>query len=119
MKFLSVYKTAETGKVPTAEEMGRMGALVEDGFKSGYLLATEGCLPSALGARIRIASGAVTVTDGPFTESKEVIGGYAVIAATTRDEAIRSTREFMQLHADHWPEWEGECELRELVFLAP
>jgi len=75
MKFLSMYKSVERGVPPSQEEMARMGKLVEEGFKAGWLLATEGCLPSALGARVRNSSGKVTVTDGPFTEAKEVVGG--------------------------------------------
>lgn len=66
MRFLSIYKSAETTTPPTAEYMEKMQTLVEDGMKAGTLLATEGCLPSALGARVRISSGRVTVTDGPF-----------------------------------------------------
>jgi hypothetical protein len=68
---------------------------------------------------IRVRHGELMVTDGPFAETKEVIGGYAVLAGDNREDVIRSTKEFMQLHLDHWPGWEGECELRELVFLAP
>ncbi len=70
MKFLSIYKSVETGAPPTPEDMERMGKLIEEGMKAGYLLAVEGCLPSAKGARVRLSNGKVTVTDGPFTESK-------------------------------------------------
>jgi hypothetical protein len=108
MKFLSVYKTAETGKLPTPEEMAAMGKLVEEGFRSGYLLATEGCLPSANGARIRIANGAVTVVDGPFTESKELIAGFAILQANSKEEAIELTKKFLNVAGD------GECELRQI-----
>ena len=66
MRFLSVYKTVERGVPPTKEEMTRMGKLIEEGMKAGHLLAVEGCMPSATGARVRLASGKVTVTDGPF-----------------------------------------------------
>jgi len=76
--------------------------------------------PSGASTSIRhTADGGVAVSDGSFAETKEVIGGYAVLAGDSREDVIRATREFMQLHLDHWPEWEGECELRELVFLAP
>jgi hypothetical protein len=79
VRFLSVYKTKETGAPPSQEEMASMGKLIEDGMKAGYLLAVEGCLPSATGARVRLSGGRVTVTDGPFTESKELIGGLAIL----------------------------------------
>src|SRR5262245_32345331 len=84
MKFLSLYRTTETGLPPTPEEMSRMGKLVEEGMKAGYLLAVEGCMPSAAGARVRLAEGKLSVTDGPFTESKEVIGGLAILQADSR-----------------------------------
>jgi hypothetical protein len=79
MRFLNIYKCPERTTPPSAEEMERMGKLIEEGMKSGKLLATEGCLPSALGARVRITNGNITVTDGPFTEAKEVVGGFAIL----------------------------------------
>ena len=92
MKFLSMYKTVERNTPPTAEELAAMGKLIEQGFKEGWLLATEGCLPSALGARVRRDGPKITVTDGPFTESKEVIGGYWMIDVKSREEAIAWAR---------------------------
>ncbi len=108
MKFLSIYKTKERTTPPSQEEMNRMGKLVEGGFKSGKLLATEGCLPTALGARLRIDAGNVTVTDGPFSEAKEVVGGFAIISANSKAEAIEYVREFLAVVG------EGECELRQV-----
>jgi len=96
-----------------------MDGYVARALENGTVVSTGGLAPSSAGIRVRVKGRRITVTDGPFAESKEVIGGYAVIAAASREEAIRSTHEFMQLHVEHWPEWEGECELRELVFLAP
>jgi hypothetical protein len=88
MRFLSIYKHVERNVPPTAEEMARMGALIEEGMKAGWLLGTEGCLPSALGARVRRDGGKVTVSDGPFTEAKEVVGGYWLIQARSKEEAL-------------------------------
>ena len=119
MRYLSVIRANENQGPPSQSLMVAMGPYVEKSMKSGVVVSTGGLAPSAAGVRVAIRNGRITVTDGPFAESKEVIGGYAVIAAETREEAIRSTREFLQLHIDHWPGWEGECELRELVFLAP
>ena len=107
MKFLSVYKTVETG-APTREEMASMGKLVEDGMKAGFLLAVEGCMSSAAGARVRRSNGRLTVTDGPFTESKEVIGGLALLQANSKDEAIELVKQFLHAAGD------GECEVRQL-----
>ena len=108
MRFLSIYKTPETHTPPSPELMSRMQKLVEDGFKGGWLLATEGCLPSALGARVRSAAGKITVTDGPFTETKELIAGFALLEASSKEEAIRLTREFLAVAGN------GECELRQI-----
>jgi len=88
--------------------MARMGKLIEDGMKAGFLLAVEGCLPSATGARVRLSSGKVTVTDGPFTEAKELIGGLAILQADSKQRAIELAKEFLQVAGD------GECELRQL-----
>ena len=84
MRFLSVYKTSERGVPPTQEEMAKMGRLIEEEMKAGHLLAVDGCLPSATGARVRLSNGKVTVTDGPFTEAKEVVGGIAILQANSR-----------------------------------
>jgi hypothetical protein len=108
MKFLSVYKTKERNAPPSPAEMERMGKLVEEGLKAGKLLAVEGCMPTALGARIRQDAGTATVTDGPFSEAKEVIGGLAIIQANSKAEAIEYVRYFLSIAGD------GECELRQL-----
>lgn len=107
MKFLSLYKSVEKNAPPSAAEMEKMGKLVEEGMKAGWLVATEGCLPSALGARVRRSNGRITVTDGPFTESKEVVGGFAILQANSRQEAIQLAKDFLQVVG------EGECELRQ------
>jgi hypothetical protein len=108
MRFLSIYKTAETGVPPTPEHMETMQRLVEDGMKAGWLLATEGCLPSAQGARVRSSGGNVIVTDGPFAETKEIIAGFALLEATSKEEAIRMAEDFLKVAGD------GECELRQI-----
>jgi hypothetical protein len=108
MKFLSLYKSQERGVPPTQEEMNRMGKLIEEGMKAGWLVATEGCLPSALGARVRSTNGKVSVTDGPFTESKEVVGGFAILQAKSKEEAIQLAKDFLKVVG------EGECELRQI-----
>lgn len=112
MKFLSIYKTVERTVPPSPEEMATMGKLVEEGFKAGYLLATEGCMPTAFGARVRRTNGKLSVTDGPFTESKEVVGGFAILQANSREEAIELTKHFLQAAQD------GECEVRQ-IYEAP
>jgi hypothetical protein len=109
MKFLCLYKSAKPeGTPPTEKEMAEMGKLIEAWMKSGRLLATEGCLPSALGARIRLSNGKFNVVDGPFTESKEVVGGFALIRAASKEEAIEFTKEFLKVAGD------GETEIRQV-----
>ncbi len=109
MRFLSIYKTVERTSPPTQEEMAAMGKLIEEAMKAGWLVSTEGCLSSALGARVRkSAEGNVTVTDGPFTESKELVGGFAILNAKSKEEAIELTKHFLS-HVK-----QGECELRQL-----
>src|ERR1700758_251291 len=109
MKFLCIYKPAKKeGTPPTQQEMDQMGKLIEEWTKSGVLLATEGCLPSALGARVRQSDGKVTVTDGPFTEAKEIIGGFAMIEADSKQHCIELTKRFLGVAGD------GQCEIRQV-----
>jgi hypothetical protein len=108
MRFLSIYKAVETNTPPSPEFVAKMEALIEESTKSGELVATEGCLPSVLGARVRAAGGKVTVTDGPFTESKEVIAGFALLEANSKQEAIEMVKKFLGVAGD------GECELRQI-----
>jgi hypothetical protein len=108
MRFLSIYKSAETDAPPTAEDMAKMGKFIEEMAKAGALLATEGCLPSSKGARVRLAGRKLTVTDGPFTETNEVIGGFALLQAKSKEEAVELTKRFLKVAGD------GECEIREL-----
>jgi hypothetical protein len=113
MKFLCIYKPSKPeGTPPTQREMTEMGKLIEEGFKSGWLLATEGCLPSAKGARVRLSAGKITVTDGPFTEAKEIIGGFALIRANSKEDAIELTKHFLKTAGD------GETEIRQ-IFESP
>lgn len=109
MRFLSIYKAVETNAPPTTEGMTKMGQLIEEMTNAGTLVATEGCLPTSKGARVRRSGGRVTVTDGPFTESKEVVGGFAILEAKSKQEAIELTRRFLEVAGD------GECEVRQIA----
>jgi hypothetical protein len=112
MRFLSIYKTKETGLPPSPEHIAAMGKLIEEGMKSGWLVATEGCLPSVVGARLPKADGTATVTAGPFTESKEIVGGFAILQAKSKEHAVQLVENFLKVAGD------GECELRQ-IFEAP
>jgi hypothetical protein len=108
MRYLSIYQSVERNTPPTPEHIAAMGKLIEELSKSGELLSTEGCLPSALGARVRRSGETYTVTDGPFAESKEVVGGFAIMQAPTKDAIIALTKRFLSLAGD------GVCEIRQL-----
>ena len=108
MKFLSIYKTKERSGPPSQEEIAKMGKLIEEGMKAGWLLAVEGCMPSVTGARVRKSNGKTTVMDGPFMETKELIGGLAILQANSKEHAVELAKYFLG-HAE-----DGECELRQL-----
>jgi hypothetical protein len=114
MKYLTFIRHPESHRdtPPPPALMEAMGKFVERSFKDGTLVDTGGLLPSKEGVRVRLANGKITVTDGPFSESKEVIGGWAILKADTKADAIRIATEFMELHRKHWPEFEGESEVR-------
>jgi hypothetical protein len=114
MKYLTFIRHSESHREsgPPAALMEAMGKFVEKSLKDGSLVDTGGLLPSKDGVRVRLANGKITVTDGPFTETKEVIGGWAILKTDTKAEAIRIATEFMELHRKHWPEFDGESEVR-------
>ena len=108
MRFLCLYKPGKPERSPTQQEMADMGKFVEESMKAGWLIATEGCLPSAAGARVRLSDGKFAVTDGPFTETKELVGGFAIIQASSKQEAIEHTKHFLGVAGG------GETEIRQL-----
>ncbi len=114
MRFMMIVKSAETSGLPPQALMDAIGKLSEEAVKAGTMVGSGGLGPTALGASVRITRGEVIVTDGPFTETKEVVGGYAQFELTSKEEAVKSAIKFMELHKQHWPGWEGECEVRQM-----
>jgi len=116
MKYLMFIKLSESyrGQPIPQGLMDAMGKFVEEGFKSGVLKDTAGLKGTAEGFRVRSRGGRLTMTDGPFTEAKEIIGGYALVEVESKEEAMKVARDFMELHRVHWPEFDGECEVRPL-----
>jgi hypothetical protein len=114
MKYLTFIRHPESHREspPPQALMEAMGKFVEKSLKEGTLVDTGGLLPSKEGVRVRLANGQINVTDGPFSESKEVIGGWAILNAGSKAEAVRIATEFMELHRKHWPGFEGESEVR-------
>jgi hypothetical protein len=114
MKYLMMIKHAESYRseaIPQAL-MEAMGEFVSESFKRGVLKDTAGLKSTAEGFRVRSSGGRLKVTDGPFTETKEVVGGYALVEVGSREEALEVARQFMELHPVHWPTFDGECEVR-------
>jgi hypothetical protein len=108
MGLLKADQHSEAGAPPSMELMQRMGTFVEEITRAGVMLATDGLHPTSKGKRVRLSDGKVTVTDGPFTESKELIASYALFQVKTMEEAVKWTTRFLEVLG------EGECELRPL-----
>jgi len=112
MRFLSLIRVDETtGQQPSQRLMDEMGKLIDEMTRAGILVSTAGLRPTKEGARVRLRHGKLSVTAGPFTETKEVIGGYAILEAKSREEALELTKRFLEIHGD---EWNLECEVRAL-----
>ena len=111
MRFMFIVKSAQSGP-PTPKLIEAMHKLADREIKAGRMLDSGGLTPLAMGAQVRIANGQLSVLDGPFVEAKEVIGGYAIFELPGKEEALASAKEFMQLHKEFMPGWEGTCELR-------
>jgi len=114
MRFMTIVKTRETGAHPSPALIEKIMKLGADAAKQGVMVGMGGLAPTALGARARLANGKITVTDGPFTEAKEVIGGYAIYDVASKNEAIEWTRAFLEAHIGLWPQ-ELEVELRQMM----
>ena len=97
---------------PPAALMEAIDRLSEEATKKGTLVSFGGLQPTSSGTRMRITNGKIITTDGPFTESKEVIGGFSIINVASKEAALEEARTFIELHRVHWPKWEGEVEIR-------
>jgi len=113
MRFLSMIRIDEsTGQMPSEQLMHDMGKLIEEMTRAGTLVSTAGLRPTAEGVRVRLRAGKLSQVDGPFTETKEVVGGFAILEASSMNEAIELTRRFLRIHGT---EWNVECEVRQLA----
>lgn len=112
MRFMYVVTSSQPMRGPSPELMEAMHKLAEREIKAGRMLDSGGLLPVQMGAQVKITDGKLSVVDGPFVETKEMIGGYAIFELRNKEEAMAAAREFMQLHLDHMPDWEGTCEVR-------
>jgi hypothetical protein len=117
MRFMMIVKTSEPSGPPPKAMMDAMAKIAEEATKAGEMIESGGLASTATGARVRLSGGKLTVTDGPFTEAKEVFGGYAVFELKSKKEAVERALAFMELHKQHWPGWEGETEVRQQTFV--
>ena len=116
MRFMTMVKFDESLPMgpPTPELIQAMGEFAAEGARNGTLIDQGGLLNSAAGAIVSLADGTIKAVDGPFAEAKELVGGYAVLEVRSKAEAVELARRLLQLHKDHWPGWEGSCEVRQL-----
>lgn len=114
MRFLFLIQSAQEAQ-PTPAMMEAMHAMAVREIAAGRMIADGGLMPPAMGKRARIKGRKLTFTDGPFTETKEVIGGYALFELPDMEAAVESARAFMALHLEHMPDWEGTCEIRQIA----
>jgi hypothetical protein len=117
MRFMMIVKSKENSGPPPKELMEAMGRLAEEATKAGEMIESGGLASTATGSRVRLSDGKITVTDGPFTEAKEVFGGYAVFELKSKEEAIKNTVRFMEVHKQYWPGWDGVTEIRQQTFV--
>ena len=111
MRFMFIVTSSQQAQ-PSEALLAEMHKLSEREIKAGRMLDNGGLMPLSMGAQVRIKGGQLSVVDGPFVEAKEMIGGYAIFELPGKEEALASAKEFMQLHRDYMPGWEGTCELR-------
>src|SRR3954452_22070549 len=114
MRFMMLVKHPENSGMPPQALMDAIGKLAEDAQKAGTMIGQGGLAPTAQSTRVRVSGGQIQVIDGPFTESKEVIGGYAQFELPSKEEALKGAVKFMELHRKYWPGWEGETEIRQM-----
>jgi hypothetical protein len=114
MKFMMMVKHAENPGPPPKELMDAIALLSEEAVKDGSMIGSGGLAPVAQSTHVRVSKGQLTVTDGPFSESKEVIGGFAQFELKSKEEAVKNAVRFMELHRKYWPAFEGETEIRQI-----
>jgi hypothetical protein len=114
MRFMMLVKSAENSGPPPTPLMDAIAKLAEQEVKAGRMLGSGGLAPTAQSVRVKLSRGRVTVVDGPFTEAKEVVGGYAQFEFKSKQEATEAAVLFMELHKKHWHGWEGETEVRQI-----
>jgi hypothetical protein len=114
MKFMMLVKHAENQGTPPKGLMDAMAKIGQEAVQSGAMVESGGLAPTAKSTRVRLSGGQISAIDGPFTEAKEIVGGFAILQYNSKEEAIEGAKHFMELHKKHWPGWEGETEVRQV-----
>jgi hypothetical protein len=114
MRFMMLVKTAEQSGPPPQPLMDAIAKMAEEAVKNGTMVASGGLAPTAQSTRVRVSNGQLSVIDGPFAESKEVVGGFAIFDLKSKDEALEGAKRFMEVHKQYWPGWQGETEVRQI-----
>ena len=115
MRFMYIVTSPQPNRYPNPALMEAIQKLADREIKAGRMIDSGGLMPVATGAQVRVSHGKLNVVDGPFVEAKELIGGYAIFELRDKEEAVAAAVEFMQLHKQHMPDWEGTCEVRAFV----
>jgi hypothetical protein len=114
MRFMMLVKTAEQSGPPPQPLMDAIAKMAEEAVKNGTMVASGGLAPTAQSTRVRVSNGQLSVIDGPFAESKEVVGGFAIFDLKSKNEALEGAKRFMEVHKQYWPGWQGETEVRQI-----
>jgi hypothetical protein len=115
MRFMVLVKASERIGPPPQEFLDAVARAADEAVRVGKLIETGGLFPSDAGARIAVRRGALNVKDGPFSESKELVGGWGIVDADSKEEAVQGVVGLMELHRKYWPGWEGEAEVRQMM----
>jgi hypothetical protein len=115
MKFLFLVSACEASGPPPKSFMDFMALSAAKAEGDGSMIETGGLAPSAMGHRVEVKRGDVSIIDGPFAESKEIIGGYAIMELPSPREALEAATWLMNSHKEHWPGWEGRVEVRQML----
>ena len=116
MRALVLLKMSEQVGQPPESLFQAMDETIKEIEKTATIIDTNGLLPTDEAAtKIRVTGGKTTVLDGPFAESRELVGGYALVEVDTYEQAVEAARKIIQVHVDHWPTWEGEAEVRQVM----
>jgi hypothetical protein len=119
MRFMNLIKSTENAGSPPKALLDAIAKFGQEAIGTGWLVSAGGLFPSAMGARVRLSTRKLTISDGPFTESKELIGAYAIYKVASKQEAVERASQFLQLYKKHWLAWEGEVEVRQMFDSLP